>query len=475
MILMGRAFFMSEKVKRIIIAAVIVVVLAAACVTAFFLSAKKAVVGIVVNEDTELIETTTVEEFNEALKELIAEYDDELVVSGQQSTNRLMLVFEGEGIDLSAFPAATVIADEDNYVIIQFETEEEAQECLEALKKSNDIVFVEEDEYSYSIEDTVSSDEGGTYCAYETALADTAASCADTLLYADDDDTYSYVYTSSHTGFSYYSWGVEYMGLDVLAAWIMTQDTDSVTVAVLDSGIEVCDATQDRVLAGTDMIGDSDDGLYDGNGHGTHVSGTILDCTQGLDVYVMSVRVANDEGNASKSTIVSGLKYAIEAGVDVINISIGGGTDDDDAEDYYIEEAVENGIVVVVSAGNDHNDDESITTSDKCPAHIEECIVVAACDSTGTVAGFSTPGDSVDVCAPGVDILSYYLSGEMELKSGTSMAAPHVSALAAMLKLYLTDATPAQIEKYITDYCVDGGDEDFYGSGIPWAGYFAGD
>lgn len=470
MILMGRAFFMSEKVKRIIIAAAIVVVLAAACVTAFFLSAKKAVVGIVVNEDTELIETTTVEEFNEALKELIAEYDDELVVSGQQSTNRLMLVFEGEGIDLSAFPAATVIADEDNYVIIQFETEEEAQECLEALKKSNDIVFVEEDEYSYSLEDTVSSDEGGTYCADET----TAVSFADTLLYADDDDTYSYVYTSSYTGLSYYSWGVEFMGLDVLAAWIMTQDTDSVTVAVLDTGIEVCDATQDRVLAGTDTAGDSGDGLYDTDGHGTHVSGTILDCTQGLDVYVMSVRIF-DGDLTSKSCIVAGLKYAIEAGVDVINMSLGGSTDDDEAEDYYIEEAVENGIVVVVSAGNDHNDDETITTSDKCPAHIEECIVVAACDSTGTVANFSNPGDSVDVCAPGVDVLSYYLDGTMTELSGTSMATPHVSALAAMLRLYLTDATPEQIEKYITDYCMDGGDEDFYGSGIPWAGYFAGD
>ena len=55
------------------------------------------------------------------------------------------------------------------------------------------------------------------------------------------------------------------------------------------------------------------------------------------------------------------------------------------------------------------------------------------------------------------------------------MAAPHISALAAMLKLYLPDKTPEQIEKYIGDYCTDMGDPAGYGEGIPWAGYFAGD
>ena len=59
--------------------------------------------------------------------------------------------------------------------------------------------------------------------------------------------------------------------------------------------------------------------------------------------------------------------------------------------------------------------------------------------------------------------------------NGTSMATPHISALAAMLKLYMPDKTPAQLEKYITDYCVDMGKKQYYGEGSPWAGYFAGD
>ena len=76
---------------------------------------------------------------------------------------------------------------------------------------------------------------------------------------------------------------------------------------------------------------------------------------------------------------------------------------------------------------------------------------------------------------PGVEVLSYFPGDVLAALDGTSMAAPNISALAAMLKLYLPDKTPEQIEKYIGDYCTDMGDPAGYGEGIPWAGYFAGD
>ena len=130
---------------------------------------------------------------------------------------------------------------------------------------------------------------------------------------------------------------------------------------------------------------------------------------------------------------------------------------------------------MVVAAGNGDDYGNPEDTKICCPAHNDNCIVVAACDADGNTASFSNYGDAVDVTAPGVDIISYYPGSTLQALSGTSMAAPHISALAAMLKLYLPDRTPAQIEKYITDYCVDMGDSLRYGDGIPWAAYFAGE
>lgn len=411
--------------------------------------------GIIVNRDTKLLTPVTLEEFNEALISLMEEYDDELVISGQRSTNRLMLKFEAKGIDLSDFPAAEVIADEDNYLVIQFASEEEAERCLKAMKQMDSIVFAEIDEYD--------------------VVPETAAEASAMHLVT------KVPYVSDYTGYSYYSWGVEYLGMDQLTAWLQTQQTEQVTVAVIDSGTEPCADTQDRILEGMDVYNRNGSGWTDENGHGTHVAGTIFDCTRGLEVFIVPVRVFGADNAGSKSSVIQGLKFAVESGADVINMSLGSRFDKTapgkgcgGAKDYYIQLAVEKGIVVVVSAGNGDNDGIPVDTSSVCPAHIGECIVVGACESSGNKASFSNCGKSVDVCAPGVNIISYYPNDSLTWMSGTSMAAPHISALAAMLKLYLPDRTPAQIEKYIKDFCISQGDSLFYGEGIPWTGYFAG-
>lgn len=403
--------------------------------------------GILVGGDTTLVTPATLEEFNQALDQLIEQYDDELVISGMRSTNRLLLKFDGDGIDLTRFPAATVIADEDNYLVIQFASEEEAQRCLEALRAMGSVLFADMDEYG-----------------------------AGTDSPAPQRSSSGVPYVSPYTGDAYYTWGVEYLGLDRLAAWLKTQQTVPVTVAVLDTGCEPCDENRHRYLEGADMDQPDRRGWVDGDGHGTHVAGTIIDCTWGLDVSILPVQVFKGDG-APTSYIVQGLKLAIERQADVINMSLGGACDPcgpeeacGSPEDYYIRQAAEQGIVVVVAAGN-----QSKSTSQHCPAHLGDCIVVAACDDQGVSASFSNHGQSVDVCAPGVNVVSYYPGGTFAALDGTSMATPHISALAAMLKMYLPDKTAAQIEKYIADYCAQAGDPDHYGAGIPWAGYFAGE
>lgn len=442
----GEAAALLER-RRQLLAAVLSIVGAAAVVVGIglFLHLSAGPQGILVGEGTTLIAPATMEEFNQALEQLIEEYDDELVISGMRSTNRLLLKFDGDGIDLTRFPAATVIADEDNYLVIQFTSEEEAQRCLEAMRAMGSVLFADMDEYSVSIDSPAPHRSSGV------------------------------PYTSPYTGDVYYTWGVEYLGLDQLATWLKTQQTVPVTVAVLDTGSEPCDKNRHRYLEGADMDQPDRKGWVDEDGHGTHVAGTIIDCTWGLDVSILPVQVFKG-GSAPTSYIVQGLKLAIAQPVDVINMSLGGdcdacGPDGDcgNPKDYYIRQAVDQGIVVVVAAGNQAKD-----SSRHCPAHIGECIVVAACDRWGVSASFSNYGRPVDVCAPGVDVDSYYPGGTFAALDGTSMASPHIAALAAMLKMYLPDKTPAQIEKYITDYCTELDGSGSYGAGIPWAGYLAG-
>ena len=223
-------------------------------------------------------------------------------------------------------------------------------------------------------------------------------------------------------------------------------------------------------------------GWTDNHGHGTHVAGTVIDCTWDLEVSVLPVRVFHPSGGAPDSFIVAGLQYAMQSGVDVINMSLGGrcphsdpGVSCGSAIDYYVQMAADQNIVVTIAAGNGDEQGNPENTNIICPAHIDCGIIVAACDKTGNLASFSNYGESVDVCAPGVDVWSYYPGDQLAALDGTSMAAPHISALAAMLKLYLPDRSAAQIEKYITEYCVDKGNPAYYGEGIPWAGYFAGE
>lgn len=444
-----------QKRRQLIVSIVsVVLVICMACAAVLWMQQLRPVTGILVHEDTELLQTTDLLEFTSALNELVAKYDDELVISGQRGSNRLLLRFEGEGIDLSDFPAAVVIDNGENFLVVQFDSEEEAQRCLDMLKQTKGILFVEEDSYGIT---------------------------ATEIITAADLKSTGVPYKSSYTGENYYSWGVEYLGYDRLVAWLMTQQTTPVTVAVLDTGSEPCQENAHCYLSGYDTIDPSNNhGWADWDGHGTHVAGTIIDCTWGLDVSILPIRVLGPYGQP-ESCIVTGLMLAVQENVDVINMSLGGpcahtapGQSCGGATDWYIQDAIDHGIVVVVTAGNGDDYGNPIDSAGRCPGHIDNAIVVAACDKKDRLASFSNYGDSVDVCAPGVDVLSYYPGGTYAELSGTSMAAPHISALAAMLKAGMPNKTPAQIEKYITDYCVDMGDTLSYGEGIPWAGYFAG-
>lgn len=481
-------------------------------------------VGVLVHKDTELRETTSMEEFSRAVKEVVAENDDQLVITGARKSNRLILKFEGDTIDLRRFPAATVVANENNLLIIQFKTEEEAEECLQALREMDSVIFIMEDKFRQyqpdastgpALRDNPTGEAYRQNSITENTFEDTVFSRS-----APNGLNSDYTYTSPYTGENYYSWGVKAMGYDILADWIRQKvQTEPVIAAVIDTGTMPCDETRGRILPGyspysEDGKGWDPDPEFTVNYHGTHVAGTVLDCTRGLDISILPIRNYIKEGEIigqlggqpsetdyllmSHITNISCLYYALQQNADVINMSWAWQLSDlsDDELNAYnkcLEEIVSKGVVCVTSAGN-----ENANTSESWPPCTEKCIVVGALGPDDSIAGFSNYGDTLDVCAPGVgirsnvprgyvftledknfdnraDVINKYPKAYLADLQGTSMAAPHITALAAIIKLYHHDRTPAQIEQYIKDYCRDIGEPFHYGEGLPLASQFAED
>ena len=233
------------------------------------------------------------------------------------------------------------------------------------------------------------------------------------------------------------SWGNDYIGstekqVELTRKYSSLEAMPQVTVAVIDSGIDLDHELFDgRIVAGYDFI-DDDAEPDDTYMHGSHVAGVIVNNT--LDnVKIMPLRAG--VGNIlTESAIYASIEYAIAHGANVINMSLGttyGSRENwthDSIEQQAIRDAERAGIVLVGAHGND-----SLDTANVFPSSDDAVISVSAIDNAGTLASFSNYGDPIDLCAPGVNIYSSVLDGNYENQSGTSMAAPFVSAASALL------------------------------------------
>lgn len=227
-------------------------------------------------------------------------------------------------------------------------------------------------------------------------------------------------------------WGIHYIGAD--QCW---QETTGygVRVAVVDSGI-TADHPDLRVnvKGGVNLLrrGHS---YIDDNGHGTHIAGTIAAAfnEEGVvgvapDAWLYAVKVLDHKGNGTILGAIEALHWCMHNRIDVVNMSFG-------ADNYSraLEEAVrtayEHGLLIVAAAGND-----GMPGTVDYPAVFDETICVAAVDSRGRLAGYSSSGPEVDILAPGSDIISSYRWGSYISLSGSSMAAAHVSGAAALIK-----------------------------------------
>jgi thermitase len=250
--------------------------------------------------------------------------------------------------------------------------------------------------------------------------------------------------------------GVADADMDVLEAWQVATGTGQ-KVAVVDSGIEASHPDfAGQIADARNFVGASSPtaGAPDGDGHGTHVSGTIA-AVRDNDVGVagvapgaklMALRALDDTGEGFDSDIAQAMRYAGENGARVVNVSLGG---PQQAPALQAAIAAHPNTLFVVAAGNEGTDNDT-RPSYPCDVPEPNVLCVGASTHTEEAAPFSNYGDhSVDVFAPGQWIMSTVLGGTHNWESGTSMAAPHVSATAALVLEIAPALTAEEVKELI--------------------------
>ncbi|MCM4083777.1 S8 family serine peptidase [Paractinoplanes hotanensis] len=263
-------------------------------------------------------------------------------------------------------------------------------------------------------------------------------------------------------------------------AWLRSTGA-GVTVAVVDSGVDASHPDlAGHVLPGADFITGTEGTAVDPHGHGTHVAGTVAALTgngvgiagMAPDAQILPVRVLDANGNGYMSDVANGIAYAAEHGADVINLSVSA-TSQVGAVTNAVAYARSKGVVVVAAGGNSRRTGSPTAF----PAADPGVIAVAATASDDAVAAYSNRGGYIDVAAPGSEITSVYPGNRYVRMSGTSMAAPHVTALTALLKGADRGLTPDEVERAVTESAVDlgepGRDDDFGAGRLDAAAAFA--
>ncbi len=264
------------------------------------------------------------------------------------------------------------------------------------------------------------------------------------------------------------------------AAWKTTTGSPFVTVAVIDSGT----TAGHEDLAGITFVSPyntitGEPEAADDDGHGTHVTGTIAAQTnngKGIagiapGVKIMPIKVLEESGAGYISDVLDGVDYAVAKGARIINLSLGGPLPWSAviATQPTIDAAYNAGVTIIASAGNDG--DGSVNY----PCAFDHVICVGATDNIDSRASFSNVNAYVDISAPGVDTAStlppFVCGGSPScygVGSGTSMAAPHVAGVAALILSAWPAYTPDQVETALESTAVDlgpGGRDDLFGHG----------
>ena len=245
------------------------------------------------------------------------------------------------------------------------------------------------------------------------------------------------------------SWGldrIDQRALPLNSTFTASAKGAGVNAYIVDTGISSTHVDfTGRMSTGFSSIVDGN-GTNDCNGHGTHVAGTTAGTTYGIakSATLIPVRVLDCIGSGTTSGVIAGLDWIVghhTAGtLAVANMSLGGGASA--ALDAAVQNVINDGVVMAVAAGND-----GLNACNYSPARAANAITVGSTTTTDARSTFSNTGTCVDIFAPGSSITSAWIGNTTAIStiSGTSMAAPHVAGVAAVLIGRFPTSTPAQI------------------------------
>ncbi|MBE9204984.1 S8 family serine peptidase [Nostoc sp. LEGE 06077] len=269
-------------------------------------------------------------------------------------------------------------------------------------------------------------------------------------------------------------------GADLIKApevWAKGYTGAGITVAVVDSGVDrnhrdlssnIWKNTKEIAGNGKDDDGNgyiddvygwnfvsNNNNTLDKNGHGTHVAGTIAGVKNSFGVTgiaynakIMPVKVLSDNGSGADSAIANGIRYAVDNGANVINLSIGKDQPNTDIQSA-VQYASSKGVIVVMAAGN-----ASGSTPYYPASYAKDWgLAVGAVDQSGNMADFSNLAGAEllsYVTAPGVGVYSTLPGHKYAAWNGTSMATPHVAGVVALMLSANKNLTDAQVRKIIT-------------------------
>ena len=245
------------------------------------------------------------------------------------------------------------------------------------------------------------------------------------------------------------TWGldrVDQRALPLSTTYSYTATGAGVTAYIIDTGIEITHPEfGGRASVGYDAVADGRNGI-DCNGHGTHVSGTTGGATYGVakGVKLVAVRVLDCGGSGTNSGVIAGIDWVTANRVRpaVANMSLGGGAST--ALDDAVKRSIASGVAYAVAAGNGFYG-FALDACGSSPSRVPEAMTIGATTRTDAKASFSNYGNCVDWFAPGVDITSAWLNGGTNTISGTSMATPHTTGVAALYLGGNPGATPQAV------------------------------
>ncbi|HEX5792316.1 MAG TPA: S8 family serine peptidase [Rheinheimera sp.] len=258
----------------------------------------------------------------------------------------------------------------------------------------------------------------------------------------------------------------------VQADQVSDSSAGNTKVCVIDTGFDA----DHEDLQGSGVTGYAFSGhgtwYTDGNGHGTHVAGTMVALNNNTGVVgvigsgqagVHIVKIFNNSGNwTTASNLITAIQSCKDAGAKVVNMSLGGGSSNQ-TENNAMTNFYNGGMLLVAAAGNDGN------TSFSYPASYNSVVSVAAVNSSGSLASFSQRNSQVELAGPGVSVNSTWNNGGYNSISGTSMASPHVAGVAALVWSNHEQCTAAQIRSALNATAEDrgaAGRDTSYGWGI---------